>query len=218
MNVIIAGLSNIGMSLADLLSKAGNEVVVVDLDAGKCAEMAECSDVMAIAGNATKKSVLEEAGIRNANALVAVSGDDSHNLMISMLAKEMGVRQVITVVSDEAHAEMFKQAGVGFQVKPDTVVATHIQRMISQPYVKDFLSFESSEIFEIQIEEGMKCVGRKVSEMGTPNGIRVLVVQREGGYLNGDATMESRDWLTLIVNRASTKKVTEFMDRWFTKG
>ena len=218
MHVIVAGLSNIGKSLAELLSKAGNEVVVVDLEAAKCAEMAECSDVMAIAGDATKKSILEEAGVRNADALVAVSGDDSDNLMISMLAKEMGVKKVISVVSDETHAETFKQAGIGFEVKPDAVVAKHIQRMISQPYVKDFLSFERAEIFEIEVEEGMRCVGKIVSDIGTPNGTKVLVVERGGEYLNGDATMQPEDWLTLIVNRESTKKGTEFMDRWFTKG
>jgi trk system potassium uptake protein TrkA len=218
MRVIIAGLSNIGKSLAELLSKAGNEVVVVDLDAAKCVEMAECSDVMAIAGNATKKSVLEEAGVKNANALVAVSGDDSDNLMISMLAKEMGVKKVIAVVSDEMHAETFKQAGISFQVKPDAVVAKHIERMISQPYVKDFLSFERAEIFEIEIEEGMRCVGKKVSDIGTPNGTKVLVVERGGKYLNGEAAMQPKDWLTLIVNRESSKKGIEFMDRWFTKG
>ena len=218
MYVVIAGLSNLGKKLAALLSQEGHEAVVIDLDGAKCAEMAECSDVMVIAGDATQKSTLEEARVRNANALVAATGDDSHNLMISMIAKEIGVKTVISVVDDVARAETFKQAGVRFQVQPDAVVAKHIYRMISQPYVKDFLSVETAEIFEIEIEEDMKCVGRKVSEIGTPNGIKILVTERQGKYLNEDAKIEPKDWLTLIVNRESAKKGVEFMNRWFTKG
>jgi len=218
MHVIITGLSSIGKNLAELLSKEGNEVVVVDIDATKCNEMAASSDAMVITGDATQRSVLEEARLKNANALVAVTGDDSDNLMTCMLAKEMGVKKVISILNDVVHADAFKSAGIDVQVKPSAIVAKHIYRMISQPYVKEFFSFERAEIFEIEIEEGMKCVGRKLFETGTPNGTKILVVEREGKYLNEDAKIEPKDWLTLIVNHKSSKKGTEFMNKWFTKG
>jgi len=215
---IIAGLSTTGKSLADLLSEEGHEVVVIDTSEDRCSEMAESSDVMCLSGDATKGQVLEEAGVKNANALVAVTGDDSDNLMICMLAKEMGAKKVISVVNDAAHTETFKQAGIGFQVKPYAVVAKHISRMVSQPYVKDFLSFESAEIFEIEVEKGMKCVGKEVSELGTPNGVKVLVIEREGKYLNEGTKIAPEDWLTLIVDRKSAKKGVELMNKCFTKG
>ena len=218
MRFIIAGLSNTGRSLAGLLSKEGNDVVAIDWSEDRCAEMATSSDVMCVTGDATKRQILEEAGVKNANALVAVTGDDSDNLMICMLAKEMGAKKVISLVNDEVRAETFKQAGIGFQVKPTAVVAKHIFRMVSQPYVKDFLSFERAEIFEIECEEGMKCVGRKASEIGTPNGMKILVIEREGKYLNEDAKIDPKDWLTLIVDQKSTKKGVEFMNKWFAKG
>jgi len=218
MYIVIAGLSSIGRNLAELLSKEGNEVVVVDMDAGKCAEIAASSDVMVLTGNTTQKSILEEARVRNANALVAVTGDDSDNLMTCMLAKEMGAKKVISILNDVVHAEAFKGAGIDVQVKPSAIVAKHIYRMISQPYVKDFLSFERAEIFEIEVQEGMKCINKKVSALETPNGTRILVIEREGKYLNEDAKIEPKDWLTLIVNHNSSKKGAEFMNKCFTKG
>jgi len=218
MYFVIAGLSNIGKGLAGLLAKAGNEVVIVDPDEARCTEMATSSEVMVITGDATQKSNLEAARVRNANVLVAATGDDSDNLMICMLAKEMGAKKVISVVNDAVHVETFKQAGISFQVKPDTVVAERIYHMISQPYVKDFFSFERAEIFEIEVEEGMKCVDKKVSEIGIPDGMKILVLERAGKYLDKDAKMEPKDWLTLIVNRESTKRGVDFMNRWFTKG
>jgi len=218
MHFIIAGLSNTGKNLAELLLEEGNQVVVIDLNEDRCAEMATSSDVLVMTGDATKRSVLEEAGVRNADALVALTSDDSDNLMICMLAKEMGAKKVISLVNDPVRAETFKQAGIHYQVKPDAVVAKHISRMVSQPYVKDFLSFERAEIFEVEAEEGMRCVGKKASELGTPNGMKVLVVEREGKYLNEDAEIEPKDWLTLIVDRKSAKKGIEFMNKWFAKG
>ena len=218
MYIVIAGLSDIGKNLADLLVKEGNEVTVIDRDAARCTEIAECSDVMAITGDARQKSILEEARVRNAHAFVAAAGDDSENLMLCMVAKEIGVKTVISLVDEAEHAETFRQAGINLQVNPDIVAARHIHRLISQPYVKDFISFERAEIFEIEIEEGMKCVGQSVSRLAIPNGVKVLVVQRGGKYLGEDKEIQPKDWLTLIVNRESAKKGTEFMNRWFAKG
>jgi trk system potassium uptake protein TrkA len=218
MYIVIAGLSTIGKNLAELLVKEGNEVLVIERDPAKCVEIAEGSDVMVITGDAGQKSTLEEARVKNAHAFVAAAGDDSENLMLCMIAKEIGTKTVISIVDDAEHTETFRQAGINLQVNPDMVAAKHIHRLISHPYVKDFLSFEGAEIFEIEIEEGMKCVERSVSELATPNGIKVLVVQRGGKYLSVDKEIQPKDWLTLIVNQESAKKGTEFMNRWFTKG
>jgi trk/ktr system potassium uptake protein len=218
MYIVIAGLSDIGKNLAELLAKEGNEVLVIDRDQAKCAAIAENSEIVAIVGDAGQKSTLEEARVRNAYALVAAAGDDSENLMIVMMAKEMGVKRVISLVDTAEHAETFRQAGINLQVNTDMVAARHIYRMISQPYVKDFLSFEKADIFEIEIEEGMKCVGRSVSELATPLGAKVLVVQRGERYLSEDKEIRPKDWLTLIVSREVTKRGTEFMNRWFAKG
>ncbi len=218
MYFIIAGLSSTGKNLAELLAKAGNEVVVVDSNEARCAEWATGSDAMVMIGDATQKSALEEAGVKNADALMALTNDDSDNLMICMTAREMGAKKVISLINDVAHVETFKQAGIDFQVKPYDIVAKHICQMILQPYVKHFLPFERAEIFEIEIEEGMKCVGKRISEMGNPNGMKILVIERQEKYLSEDVTIEPKDWLTLIVGQKSTKKGVEFMNKCFTKG
>lgn len=218
MYIVIAGLSDIGKNLADLLDKEGNEVVVIDRDTGRCTAIAENSDIMAITGDAGQKSTLEEARVRSAHAFVAAAGDDSENLMICMMAKEMGVKTVISLVDEAEHTETFKQAGINLQVNPDIVAAKHIYRLISHPYVKEFLTFERADIFEIEIEEGMKCVGRPVSELATPLGVKILVVQRGERYLSEDKEIRPNDWLTLIVNREVTKRGTDFMNKWFVKG
>jgi trk system potassium uptake protein TrkA len=218
MYIVIAGLSDIGKNLAELLVKEGNQVMVIDRDPARCSAIAEGSDIMVMTGDAGQKSTLEEARVRNAHAFVAAAGDDSENLMLCMVAKEIGVKTIISLVDESEHTETFKQAGINLQVNPDIVAAKHIYRMISHPYIKDSLSLEGAEIFEIEIEESMKCVGQWVSKLATPNGVRVLVLQRGGKYLLVDSEIQPKDWLTLIVTRESAKKGTEFMNRWFAKG
>jgi trk system potassium uptake protein TrkA len=218
MNIVIAGLSNIGRNLAELVAKEGNQVVVIERDATKCAELADVSECMVITGDASQKSTLEEARIRTAHAFVAAAGDDSENLMLCMVAKEIGVKTVISLVDEAEHTETFKQAGINLQVNPDVVAAKHIYRMISHPYVKDSLSVDGAEIFEIEVEEGMKCVGQSVSRLTTPNGVRILLAQRGGKYLTTDNEIRPNDWLTLVVTRESARKGTEFMNKWFAKG
>jgi len=218
MYVVIAGLSEIGKNLAGLLVQEGNEVLVIDRDPTKCAEVADVSECMVIAGDASQKAILEEARVKNSHAFVAAAGDDSRNLMLCMVAKEVGAKTVISLVDAEEHEETFEQAGVTLQVNPQMVAAEYIFRLITQPYVKDYLSFERGEIFEIEIERGMRCIGRSISEIVPPDGVKVLVAQREGKYLDESSKIQPKDWLTLIVNRESAKKGTEFMNRWFTKG
>ena len=218
MYIVIAGLSDIGKNLAGLLVQEGNEVLVIERDSAKCAEIAEGSDIMVLTGDASQKSTLEEARTKSAHAFVAAAGDDSENLMLCMMAREIGAKTVISIVDDEEHTETFKQAGINSQVNPDIVAAKYIHRLISHPYVKDFMSLAGAEIFEIEVEDDMKCVGQWVSKLATPSGVRVLVVQRAGKYLLLDTEIQPKDWLTLIVTQESAKKGTEFMNKWFAKG
>jgi len=218
MYFVIAGLSSIGTSLAEVLHKEGQDVVVIDADKEKCAEMAESSDVMVIEGDITKRSVLEEAGVKSANALIALTNDDSDNLMACMLGKEIGAKKVISILNDTVHAEAFKEAGIDVQVKPDIVVAKHIYHTILQPYVKDFVAIDNSELFEIEIEENMKCIGKKITEMEIPKGVKILWLKRRGKYVEEDITIESKDRLTLIINEESAKKGADFINKCFTKG
>ena len=98
------------------------------------------------------------------------------------------------------------------------MAARHIYRLISQPYVKGSLSFEGAEIFEIETEEGMSCIGKSVAELGVPNGVKVVAVQRAGKYLDEGKEIQPKDWLIVIATRESVRRGIEFMNRWFIKG
>jgi trk system potassium uptake protein TrkA len=215
MHFVIAGLSSIGKSLAELLRKKGEDVVAVDSDAKKCEDMANSSDVMVIAGDITQSPVLEEAGAKNADALIALTNDDSDNLMACMLAKQMGTKKVISILSDVEHAQAFEEAGIDIQVKTDAVVAEHIYHTIVHPYVKEFLASKSIELFELEAEVGMKCIGKTIPEMETPKNVKLIWLERGGKVLDEEAKIEPGDRLILIVYGEASKQGADFMNRWF---
>ena len=85
MYIIIVGLGGIGHSLVKQAVEHGNNVVVIDHEEARCSEILEHYDILAITGNATDKSTLEEAGIDRADAFVATTSDDAVNLMLPTL-------------------------------------------------------------------------------------------------------------------------------------
>ncbi len=99
MYIIVVGLGGIGRSLTSLAVEHGNNVVIIDRDEQRAGEMLEHYDVLAITGNATDKSILEDAGIDRADALVATTSDDSVNLMTCWLAKRFKVPIVVSIVT-----------------------------------------------------------------------------------------------------------------------
>jgi trk system potassium uptake protein TrkA len=215
MRFVIAGLSSIGKSLAELLRSKGEDVVAVDSDAKKCEDMANSSDVMVIEGDITQGAVLEEAGAKNADALIALTNDDSDNLMACMLAKQVGTKKVISILNDAERAQAFEEAGIDIQVKPDAVVAEHIYHTVVHPYVKDFLAFKNTELFELEAEARMKCIGRTIPQMETPKNVKLIWLERGGKVLDEEAKIEPGDRLTLIVYGEASKQGADFMNRWF---
>ena len=90
MQIIIVGCGNVGSTLIEQLSKEGHNITVIDRDAGKVEAVATQYDVMGVVGNGASFSVQNEAGIENADLLIAVTASDELNLLCCLIAKKAG--------------------------------------------------------------------------------------------------------------------------------
>ena len=140
MYIIIVGLGGIGRTLTQLAVEHGNNVVIIDRDEQRCSEMLEHYDVLAITGNATDKSILEDAGIDRADALIATTSDDSVNLMTCWLAKRFDVTNVVSIVNQKEHSDLFKEVGVKISENPDELVATRLYYWAENPQLQQLAS------------------------------------------------------------------------------
>ena len=144
MYIIIVGLGGIGKNLAKQAVEHANNVVVIDQDETRCSDVLEHYDVLAVTGNATDKTTLEEAGIDRADALIATTSDDSVNLMTCWLAKKFRVQNVVSIVNQSSHSDFFKEVGVRISENPDELVASRLYYWTQNPHSSNLPRFPAA--------------------------------------------------------------------------
>ena len=93
MKVIIIGCGRLGQNLAEKLNADGNKVTIIDMNAAKVEALTSRCDIMGVVGNGATQSVQREAGVENADLLIAVTDSDELNLLCCVLAKKKGKKK-----------------------------------------------------------------------------------------------------------------------------
>ena len=94
MNIIIVGCGKVGQTLAVQLCNDVNNITVIDLNAAKVNEVIGRHDIMGVVGNGATHLTLQEAGIKKADLLIAVTGSDELNLLCCLIAKKESLKDV----------------------------------------------------------------------------------------------------------------------------
>jgi trk system potassium uptake protein TrkA len=130
MNVVIMGCGRVGSRLAGFLDGQGDQVSIIDLDSRAFRRLPPEYDGARILGNAVNSRVLERAGIREADAFIAVTQGDNRNYMASQIAKEIyRVPKVLCRIYDPIRQEMFDEPGLQ-TFSPTSLGATVMLEML----------------------------------------------------------------------------------------
>lgn len=183
MYVIIIGGGRIGKHLAKILINEGHDIVVVDKDGDVCHEIAKELDALTVRGDATRPEVMEDAGIDEADAIVSLTGSDETNLVVGLIAKQMGAKDVgIRLGALHYDEEVLKRLGIDKAIYPASTAAGYISEMITKPEVLDlsFVERGNAVILELEVLENSKIAGKKVKDAGIPEEASVTAVYRDG--------------------------------------
>ena len=124
MFVIIMGCGRVGARVAEMLTKAGHEVTIMDVQAGAFRRLGQSFTGTTILGDATDQEVLKRAGIERADAFVAATQGDNRNIMASQIAKHLfGVKRVVTRIYDPLRSDTF--AALGLQAISPTIIGAN---------------------------------------------------------------------------------------------
>jgi len=217
MYIIIVGLGGIGRSLAAQSVGNGDNVVIIDRNEQRCSEMLEHYDVLAITGNATDKVILEDAGIDRADALVATTSDDSVNLMTCWLAKRFKVANVVSIVNNVEHSDLFKEVGVKISENPDELVASRLYYWARNPMLQQLASIPGGTIFEVVAEKGAPIIDHEIRELKVKNFV-FIVIRRLGGELiipSGTIRIRPGDTITVFTKKEAEIETIELLNRQF---
>ncbi len=202
MYIIIVGAGNLGYYLAQLLLDEEHDVVIVEKDEKTCEKVSSELNVVATKGDGTDPKVLEKAGIKEADAIVVLTSQDETNMVISLLAKELGAKSVATRISRVEYDEkILNKLGIDIVIHPEAAAAGYIAELITKPDVLDlaFISRGAAEIMEIEVGEKSKVVGKKISELEYPPGSAIVAMYENETFIIPDKESILRPGLKLMV-------------------
>ena len=213
MNIIIVGCGKVGEELAGRLNDEGDNITVIDIDPAKVNDVTARLDVLGVTGNGATHLVQQEAGIRDADLLIAVTGSDELNLLCCLIAKKEGNCQTIARVRDPQYSTeapyLKEELGLAMVINPEFAAAAEIARVLRFPSAIKIDTFAKGKVDLMKFRLPENCVlsGLSVKEIVTKLKCDVLVCTVERGdnafIPNGDFVFGEKDVISIIASPAN---------------
>ncbi|MCL6635768.1 MAG: Trk system potassium transporter TrkA [Peptococcaceae bacterium] len=180
--VLILGGGRIGFYLAQRLCGMGMKVKIIEQNRDRCRELAEAlPDALVLRGDGSDVDLLKREGIKETDGFVAVTGLDEENLLLALLARQMGAKRVVAKVSRPSYAPLVERLGVDAAISPRLIIVSEILRFIRGGRLLSLclLLNGQAEVFELVVQPGTKVIGKPLSGAGLPKGVIVGAILRD---------------------------------------
>jgi trk system potassium uptake protein TrkA len=183
--VVVAGAGNMGRHLAADLVERGNDVTIIEQETGPATRARQelPQQVNVVLGDACEPYVLEEANLGQADVIVAATGDDEDNLVVSLLAKqEFAVPRVLARVNHPQNAWRFtEQWGVDVAVSPPHILTSLVEEAVSVGDLVRLLKLQHGKVslVELTLKETSHVAGRPMYELRLPLDSAIVAIVRD---------------------------------------
>lgn len=208
MNIIIVGCGQVGQNLAEHLINDGNNVTVIDRSYESVKSLTDKVDAMGIVGNGASHVTLAEAGVENADLLIAVTNSDELNLLCCTIAKKTSNCKVIARVRSHIYnnesAFLKNELGLAMVINPEYVAAQEIARILRSPSAVSIETFGKGkvELLKYRLPEDSAIIGMSVKGVMMKYKSNVLFATIERGdkafIAKGDFVFNARDVVSII--------------------
>ena len=208
MRVAIAGAGAVGRSVAQELLENGHDILLIDKDP-KSIKSEAVPDAEWLLADACELSSLDEAGLNRCDVMIAATGDDKANLVISLLAKtEFTVPRTVARVNHPSNEWLFNESwGVDVAVSTPRIMSALVEEAVTVGDVVRLWTFRQGDanMVELTLPEDSPYVGAQVREIPWPGETSLLAVLREGHVHrpDPDATVEAGDELLFVATAAA---------------
>ena len=215
--IIIAGGGNIGERLAQSIEK-NFQVKLIEKNYNRCRVLSENLDrTIVLHGNASDKDLLVAENIEEIDVFCALTNDDEANIMSSMLAKRLGARKVITLITNPAYVDLVQGGEIDIAISPQQItmgsLLTHVRRGdISNVHSLRRGAAEAIELIAHGDRSSSKVVGRRLDEIDTPDGVTIGAIVRGEEVLiaHRNIVVETNDHVILfLVDKTKIKDVEQ---------
>jgi trk system potassium uptake protein TrkA len=194
--VAIAGAGKVGSYIAEDLHNAGHHVLVIEKDPDLVKRLRAELDVDYHIGDACEISQLHDAGLADADVMVAATGEDQVNLVVSLLAKqEFAIPRVVARVNHPKNQWLFNESwGVDVSVSTPHLLSALVEEAVSVGSLVQLLHFEGGEarLVEVTLADACPNAGVPLSKLDIPRDATIVAVVRERHVVvpRGDTTLE----------------------------
>jgi len=205
MRVAIAGAGKVGRAIARELLSNGHEVLLIDREPAK-AEPDVVPGARVLLGDTCEIAVLDEAELPTCQVLIAATGDDKVNLVVSLLAKtEYGVPRVVARVNHPKNEWMFDEAwGVDVAVSTPRMLSALVEEAVSVGDLVRLFSFRqgNANLVELTLPPSATVVGKRVVEVQFPADTALVAIIRDTRVItpSPDDSLESGDELLFVAS------------------
>lgn len=213
LNVVIMGCGRVGSDLTVELCRAGHRVSVIDKRGTAFDRLPPGFQARQIVGLGFDRDVLEDAGIKDADAFLAVSSGDNSNIVSARVAREYyKVPHVIARINDPRRADIYERLDIP-TVAPVRTAVKQIMLLIFHPREEIRESLAGGDLLRVRIEVPKHLVGKLVSSIEDSGAVRVVGVERGGtGFIPvTDSTFQENDAAQVILHRDAVDTLDELM-------
>jgi len=215
--IMIIGAGRIGRHLAKILVKAGLSVKVIDKNRERCRELADrLGKGLVLCGEGTDVDLLVEEGVGEADAVVCLTDDDKLNLLLALLAKNLGAQKTIVRVGRADYMSLMGKVGVDVVLSPRLLTAGVILRQVRRGNIVAVTLLEGAkaEAMEILVPTHCQIAGKKLKNLKFPRNslVGALIHEEEVSVPNGETILHGGDRVVVFTLPDIVKKVGKFFE------
>lgn len=204
MYAIVVGGGKVGFNLSREMLRRGHEVTLIESSRNRYVTVERELEHSVQYGDGTELWVLERAGVERADLVVAVTGDDEDNMLVSQVAKDKyGCEHIIARVNNPRNYSHFKLLGIQPVVSATDLILRLIEHEVPRYGLVHLLALEDEalQIIEVEVSSSAPLLGRPLADISMPDGSLFISVLRDGaGFVpRADTMLQSGDRVLAVI-------------------
>jgi len=212
-SVVIIGGGNVGMMLAENLEAIKIKTKIIEKDYKRCQELAEkLKRTLIINGDGTNLKLLDEEEIGSCDVMVSVTNNDEKNLLCSLLAKQLGVKRVISRVSKVVNTPLFEKVGIDVAISAKTSAINEVKNDLAETDVDILATVEQGQGEVLEIIVLPEFDSKKIMDLKLPAPAIIAVIQRKNSIIipKGNIEIKADDDLIIFTTSEDADKIKRF--------
>lgn len=213
MKIVIMGCGRAGAQLARILSLEGQDVTVIDKDVSAFERLGGAFTGETVVGVGFDRDVLIKAGVEQADAFVAVTNGDNHNMVGALAAKtRFGVPKVVARVYDPAREKVYQHLGIQ-TISPTSWAANKIRSMVLHVGLVRHMSFGNGEVELVEGQVPPQLAGHTVADLAVTGDIQVVAIVRYGKPFipTAGTVFQQEDGLQIVVTASAVPRLKKML-------